>query len=554
MKKRVRLLDLYYNYNIIIKLYLFIVLITFSISYAEVSFVKNVYGYKKFEKHNGTFYLGDEIKIYIDIEDVSHEGFTAVDFLFFIRDEITKEVIKIDRVNVRYKNFTDKFYIVYKLDTSKLKPGRYSIKILGYDRAIGVENRLRLIKSGALDPSSKYHELYKKYLNAPTGLNVDDRIYSNLKLLRPYKESLLRIDKTLKFQIIKGKRKIEKIEKPTIAIKNFYVRVNDTYYLDDLIVIEYNLEGLIHNKTLTVDIYTLLYNKNNVPLKLKIDRIRFVNISEYKFIQRIDTKGLDPGIYYLRIKIFDRYQRSLIEAYKEIVERFPKSIDLIKNIRYIDEGVNINDKTYEILKIIKPLDNSLLVHDKTYRINLIEKPLEIKPKPRFIVNRIETDKIEYDIKDTIKIKVYITNLRGEGNVTFYLRIEGKEFGIRVPKTIYLKPKKEYIIDFNIPIEKYKLKDGFYRVGIEGVKIFTLIRIINKTALTKAIEERLKPVTEKEKEVKSPLIIYYLSGFLLSTLFLRILFNRNNVYKRYLNYLIILFVLLLIIYLLIYLYM
>ncbi len=531
---------------ILSNIFIFIPLIILvQVIFADAYLVDKVFGYKNFTLHDKIYYEGDKINIYIDVNDVSHEGYTAVDIIIHVIDDFTKDVVYIDRVNARFKNYTDEFFIVYKLDSSKLKPGRYILKILVYDRAFGLDKVIKELKSAALDPSSPRYNDYKKFLKAPQGINVNDNIYSDLKLLQPYDKSLLKMERILHFEILPKKVLKKKI------YKEIRIEINNTYYTDDFIRIKYNLEPLIHDGTLIVDIYTLLYDENGIPQRLKVDRLRFVNVTEKTFTQKIDTTDLPKGKYYLKIKVFDRYAKSLKDVYEEILKTFPREIDKIKYLKNIREGINIDDGAYKTLGMILPLKNSKLVYDIVHEITLIEKPVEKRIGPRIVVHKIETDKIEYDVTDKMLVKVYVSNIGGKGNITLHLRIEGKRFGISLPKKVYMLPKRNYTISFIVLLSQLNLKEGFYRVGLEESNVFTLIRIINKTAVVKSIEERLKPKVMKE-EIKSKTLIYYLSGFLAGSVILRLVFGRNNsIYKKYLNYFIILFALLFISYILIY---
>ncbi|MHC1635282.1 MAG: hypothetical protein ACXQTS_01485 [Candidatus Methanospirareceae archaeon] len=106
-----------------------------SVSAVNAIVVSDVKGLGDYVPRNHVFTRGDELKVYVEMKDVNHDGFVAVDFAFIIEDP-KGNIVATDTKHVGEKNYlANDVYTVYTqtiLDWWVY--GKYKLYIYAYDR------------------------------------------------------------------------------------------------------------------------------------------------------------------------------------------------------------------------------------------------------------------------------------------------------------------------------------------------------------------------------------------------------------------------------------
>jgi|Deesub1362A_J573_1020465.scaffolds.fasta_scaffold00365_23 hypothetical protein len=510
---------------------------------SEIVLVDSVLGLGNYEaRSTNIFKPGDTVKVYMEADDVNHRGLVAVNFVVFLYNTYSGhyELWDFQRLRVRYLNYREKdTYAVYEFKIPEdFNPGEYTIKIAAYD--VANEENLNEVFAQMQNFFEPDFSKPNTYVNAPQGEDAADAYYGNLGLIKSEDWRTLKFIKTLSFKVVTSPREVEELASKV----NFTNKINITAtYLGLLngshqngifkqggeMAINVTARGINHQGLVALDFIFTIVDKDLLPLaKPETYRVRFKTYKErdFTFTYNFTDKKLEPGEYYLDIKIYDRANPDYIEDVLNAL-KFTSDFDTSKITTYLNmpEGVNVNDNTYSSIGALKAMDYTTLVFSSKIPFKVIkeeEVPIEVleELKPEIEVLELETSKYLLKPNEPFRVILTVKNHGGSGRASITVTLSGETREYRLPKDFLFEANETRKVSFeiNLPME-----EGVWRVGVVNTTIIRPVFVFagelgkKEEVPEEELEERLKP----QKRERNPYPMAILAAVLLPLLILKL---------------------------------
>jgi hypothetical protein len=476
---------------------------------------------------------GEKVKLYVEVNDVDHAGFVAVNFYIIVfnsRLEI-KDVIP---YNVRYRHHVRNVFITpeFKIPDT-WEEGQYYIKVRAYD--VADEEKVRKMYARALEWFNPDYSAAMSFTDQPEGINVGG--YSGYLKSETFAQSVL--TKTLKFRIVK-KKAIAKEAAVRTTREIVQYPVNISYYIGSQILnkpifvsqkpftFNLSLSRGIHNGIVALDYFFLITNNKNEPIYYSKSTERYIKYPA-DTISHTFSYELPEGKYFLLVKIYDRANpeplREFIKSLSDYSESYDtKKIDAYRSIR---EGRDVSDAPYNILGILKPAGEENLVYFAKIPFEVLPELKEEKltiPVLKFI--SIEPSDFIVNISQPFSVKVKFKNVGKEGTVDILMDIRGETKGYRLRQTVFAEPNVEKTVIFNVTLP---LTEGAWKLSIVNSTLSEVVlvqrpEVIEQLKRNETAEEEELFAPVEVKKPKTPLLII---GFLIVALVALMLVLRKK---------------------------
>jgi len=476
---------------------------------------------------------GEKVKLYVEVNDVDHAGFVAVNFYIIVfnsRLEI-KDVIP---YNVRYRHHVRNVFITpeFKIPDT-WEEGQYYIKVRAYD--VADEEKVRKMYARALEWFNPDYSAAMSFTDQPEGINVGG--YSGYLKSETFAQSVL--TKTLKFRIVK-KKAIAKEAAVRTTREIVQYPVNISYYIGSQILnkpifvsqkpftFNLSLSRGIHNGIVALDYFFLITNNKNEPIYYSKSTERYIKYPA-DTISHTFSYELPEGKYFLLVKIYDRANpeplREFIKSLSDYSESYDtKKIDAYRSIR---EGRDVSDAPYNILGILKPAGEENLVYFAKIPFEVLPELKEEKltiPVLKFI--SIEPSDFIVNISQPFSVKVKFKNVGKEGTVDILMDIRGETKGYRLRQTVFAEPNMEKTVIFNVTLP---LTEGAWKLSIVNSTLSEVVlvqrpEVIEQLKRNETAEEEELFAPVEVKKPKTPLLII---GFLIVALVALMLVLRKK---------------------------
>ena len=473
-------------------------MLTFIVNAAGVvkiaSSVEGLEKYTEIEEHK--FYPGDKFKLYIQVDDVNHNGFVAVNFYISIYNS-KLQITKFEEHNVRYRKNINKVYIAPEIKIPEdWKPGIYYIKVYAYD--VADEEAVRKAYIKAFDPINPDFSKLKDFLDEPEGVDVGG--YSGF-LKKPSWKNLI-LSRTIKFEILEKKEVKYGVEHRPVKVKFFEdsEEISLAKFIENKpFTFRFIVNNSVHSGLVALDYVFIIINEKGEPLFYKESRDRYIHYSKESVIYDF-TYELPSGRYYLIVKIYDRADEEALKKFLDSFYKSPINVDARKIQAYlsIKEGRDVNDAQYSILGFLKPKDDNNVIY-------FARIPFEVSKEVKIIQKEITAPIVKYisldvsnlivNVSQPFYVKVKAKNIGKEGTVDIILDIRGEQKGYKLRKSVFMEPNVEKEIDILVDLP---LTEGPWKISIPGTELSTVVLVQSP----KKVEEELK-AEEKEEELFKP---------------------------------------------------
>ncbi len=491
-----------------------------------VSSVEGLGKYTEIEEYK--FYPGDKFKLYIQVDDVNHHGFVAVNFYISIYNS-KLQVMKFEEHNVRYRKNINKVYIAPEIEIPEdWMPGTYYIKVYAYD--VADEDAVRKAYVSAFDPINPDFSKLKDFLDEPEGINVGG--YSGF-LKKPSWKNLI-LSRTIKFEVLE-KKAIKYEEEKGVIYKPVKIKFfEDSHEVSLAKFIEnkpftfrFIINNTVHSGLVALDYMFIIINEKGEPIFYKESRDRYIRYSKDSIIYDF-TYELPPGRYYLIVKIHDRANEKALKEFLDSFYRSPVNVDARKIQAYISikEGRDVNDAQYSLLGFLKPKNDDNIIYfaripfEVAKEVKIIQKEATA-PILKYI--SLEVSNLIVNLTQPFYVKVKVKNVGKEGTVDIILDIRGEQKGYKLRKSLFMEPnvEKEVKILVDLP-----LTEGPWKISIPGTDLSTVVLVQSPEKIEEEIEEKRKEEELfKPPEIRKPkepliMIAMLIVGILLISVALR----------------------------------
>ncbi|WP_456473991.1 hypothetical protein [Candidatus Pyrohabitans sp.] len=485
--------------------------------------VSDVEGLGKYtEVEEPVYQPGEKVKLYVEVNDVDHAGFVAVNFYVIVyntRLEI-KDVIP---YNVRYRHHVRDVFITPEFKIPETwEEGTYFIKVRAYD--VADEEKVRRMYARGLEWFNPDYGAAKSFTEQPEGVNVGG--YSGYLKSETFAQSIL--TQTLRFKLVKRIPAVGVGVKPTREIVSYPVNIS---YLIDSQVMEkptfisqrpftfnFSMSRGIHNGVVALDYFFLITNDKNEPIYYSRSTVRYIKYPA-DIISNTFTHQLSEGKYFLIVKIYDRANPEPLRQFLRTLSGYSEVYDTkkIDAYRIIKEGRNVGDVPYSTLGLLKPASEENLVYFGRIPFEILSELKEEKltaPVLKFI--SLEPSDFVLNLSQPFSVKVKFKNIGREGTVDIIMDIKGEKRGYRLRQSLFAEPNVEKTVVFNVTLP---LTEGAWKISIFNSTLSEVILVQRQEVIEQlernitAEEEELFAPVEMEKP-KTPLLII---GFLILAL-------------------------------------
>jgi hypothetical protein len=474
---------------------------------------------------------GETVKLYVEVNDVDHAGFVAVNFYIIVynsRFEI-KDVIP---YNVRYRRHLRDVYITpeFKIPDT-WEPGEYYVKVRAYD--VADEEKVRRMYARALEWFDPDYSAAKSFTDQPEGINVGG--YSGYLKSETFAQSIL--TKTLRFTIVKKKE--TKFEEAAPEREIVYYPVNISYHIDSQklskptfisqkpFTFNFSLSEGIHDGIVALDYFFLITNDRSEPIYYSKSTERHVRYSA-DTISHTFSYELPEGRYFLLVKIYDRANPEPLKQFIRSLSDYSESYDTrkIDAYRSIKEGRDVSDAPYTTLGILKPAGEDNLVYFAKIPFEVLAE-LEEERLEAPVIKYLSMEPSDFVVNTSqpFSVKVKFKNVGREGTVDILMEVRGEARGYRLRKTVFAEPQVEKVVVFNVSLP---LTEGAWKISIVNSTLSEVIlvqrpEVVEQLEVNRTVEEEFFAPVEVEKP-KTPLLII---GFLVAALIALMLVLRRR---------------------------
>lgn len=467
--------------------------------------VSDVQGLGKYtEVEEPVYQPGETVKLYVEVNDVDHAGFVAVNFYIIVYNR-KLEIKDVLPYNVRYRRHIRDVFITpeFKIPDT-WEEGEYYIKVRAYD--VADEDKVRKMYARALDWFNPDYRAAKSFTEQPEGINVGG--YSGYIKSETFANSVL--TKTLRFKIVK--KKVTTAKEATVMPTREIVHypVNISYHIDSEkldrptfisqkpFTFNFSLSEGIHDGIVALDYFFLLTNDKSEPIYYSKSTERYIKYPG-DTISHTFSYELPEGKYFLLVKIYDRANPEPLTQFIKSLSDYSESYDTkkIDAYRSIKEGRDVSDIPYTTLGILKPAGEENLVY-------FAKIPFEVLPElkeERFTIPVIKFLSLEpsqfiVNVSQPFSVKVKFKNVGKEGTVDILMDVRGEAKGYRLRKTVFAEPRVEKTVIFNVTLP---LTEGAWKISIVNSTLSEVILVQRQ----EVIEQLRRNETAEEEELFAP---------------------------------------------------
>ena len=497
----------------------------------KAAIVSEVEGLGKYtEIKEPVFQPGDTVKLYVEVDDVDHAGFVAVNFYIIVYNS-RLEIKDVIPYNVRYRRHLRNVYITpeFKIPDS-WEEDEYYIKVRAYD--VADEEKVRQMYARALEWFNPDYSSAKSFTDQPEGINVGG--YSGYIKSEAFSRSIL--TKTLKFTLVKQK---PVVTEAGVKTERVHYPVNISYYVDSQRVdkpeflsqkpftFNFTLAEGIHDGVVALDYFFLITNDKNEPIYYEQSKERYIRYSARE-ISHTFTHELPEGKYYLIVKIYDRANPEALKEFLRTFSGYAEKYDTSKINAYtsIKEGRDVSDAPYSALGILKPASEDNLVYFARLPFKVVpEIKVEKITAPIIKFLSLEPSDFIVNISQPFTVKVKFKNVGKEGTVDIFLDVRGERKGYRLRETVFAEPGVERTVIFNVSLP---LTEGAWKLSVVNSTLSEVILVQKPEVVEKFKEEK-----EKEEELFAPVEVQkpkaplYIIAFLIFALLALMLALRRR---------------------------
>ena len=491
----------------------------------KAAIVSDVEGLGKYTVVNEPIYQpGEKVKLYVEVNDVDHAGFVAVNFYIIVYNS-KLEIKDVIPYNVRYRHHVRNVFITpeFKIPDT-WEEGEYYIKVRAYD--VADEDKVRKMYARALDWFNPNYGEAKSFTDQPEGVNVGG--YSGYIKSESIAPTVLM--ETMKFRVVKKKTTIteEAAVTPTREIVQYPVNISyyigsqkldkPTFISQKPFAFNFSLSRGIHDGVVALDYFFLVTNDKSEPIYYSRSTERYIKYPA-DTISHTFSYELPEGKYFLIVKIYDRADPEPLKQFLRTLSDYSETYDTkkIDAYRKITEGRDVSDAPYNILGILKPAGEENLVYFAKIPFEVLPELKEEKfTAPVIKYLSLEPSEFIVNISQPFSVKVKFKNIGKEGTVDILMDIRGETRGYRLRQTVFAEPNVEKTLVFNVSLP---LTEGAWKISIVNSTLSEVIlvqrpEVVEKLKGNETAEEEELFAPVEVKKPKTPLLII---GFLIVAL-------------------------------------